>query len=116
MKTLKSILIICVVVFLAACEETGSVQIQNNISQVEIVDVKWGKFYVATGLLPGEASSKKTITDDDVHFPAANIVSFKMVANNKTIYLETEEQYTLNEDQDLLIVLTDETKVKNPNE
>jgi len=115
MKTLKLILIVCVVLIMQSCYKTGDIQVQNNITQVKIVDVKWGHINIASKLLPGEAR-KLTIYKYEDKLPSRYKISFKMTANNKSIYLETEEEFLLDEDDDLLIVLTDDTKVKNPNE
>ena len=116
MKTIKLILIVCIGITLQSCYKPGDIQVQNNITKVKIVDVKWGDIYVSTELLPGETSEKLTIHKYDEKLPGSHKISFKMTANNKSIYLETEEEYLLDEDDDLLIVLTDDTKVKNPNE
>jgi hypothetical protein len=116
MKTMKLILIVCTVVIMQSCYKPGDIHVQNNITQVKIVDIKWGDNYIATELLPGETSEKLTIRKYDEKLPRSHRISFKMTANNKSIYLETEQEYLLDEDDDLLIVLTDDTKVKNPNE
>jgi hypothetical protein len=116
MKTIKLGLIICIGLCLESCYKPGNIKIQNNITKVKIVDVKWGDFYIATELLPGETSEQIIITKDEEKLPKSNKISFKMEANNESIYLETEEEYLLDEDADLLIVLDDNTKVKNPNE
>jgi hypothetical protein len=116
MKTLKLILGFGIAVILQSCYKPGDIQVQNNITQVKIVDVKWGDIYIASELLPGQTSEKLTIDKYAEKLPSNHKISFKMTANNKTIYLETEEIYMLNEDDDLLIVLTDDTNVKNPNE
>ena len=39
-----------------------------------------------------------------------------MYANQKSIYLETVNEFLLDEDQEILIVLDDSTEIKNPNE
>lgn len=116
MKTIKLILIVFIAVILQSCYKPGDIQVQNNITQVKIMDVKWGDIYIATELLPGETSEKLTIDRYEEKLPSRYKLSFKMTANSKSIYLETEEEYLLDEDDDLLIVLTDDTKVKNPNE
>jgi hypothetical protein len=116
MKTIKLLLIAFISVIMQSCYKPGDIQVQNNIAQVKIVDVKWGDIYIANELLPGESSRKLTIRKYDEKLPSRHKVSFKMTANNKSIYLETEEEYLLDEDDSLLIVLTDDTKVKNPNE
>ena len=116
MKTIKLVLIVCIGIFLQSCYKPGNIRIQNNITKVKIIDVKWGDVYIATELLPGETSEKLKILKDKEKLPKSNKISFKMEANNESIYLETEEAYLLDEDEDLLIVLNDDTKVKNPNE
>ncbi len=115
MKTMKLILIACIALIMQSCYKPGDIQIQNNIDQVKIVDVRWGDIYLATELLPGESSDKLKIRKNDEKLPSSHEVSFKMTANDNTIYLETEEKYLLDEDGDLLIILSDDTKVKNPN-
>jgi len=116
MKAIKLILIFFICATLQSCYKTGDIQVQNNITKVKIADVKWGDIYIATELLPGETSEKLTICKDQEKLPDSHKISFKMTANNKSIYLETEKEYFLDEDDNLLIVLTDDTKVKNPNE
>lgn len=116
MKTFKLIMIVCAVFIMQSCYKPGDIQVQNNISQVSIVDVKWGDIYIATELLPGETSEKLTVQKFQEKLPGIHKVSFKMKANDKSIYLETEEEFLLDEDGYLLIVLTEETLVKNPNE
>jgi hypothetical protein len=80
------------------------------------MDVKWGDIYIAGELLPGETSSKITVTSQEEKFPATHNISFVMSANDKYVYLETICEYTLDEDQDLLIILEDTTRVQNPNQ
>ncbi len=115
MKSLKIIAFICTDFVLQSCYKPGKIQIQNKISQVEITDVKWGDIYIATELLPGESSAQTTIEEYEAKLPKKFKISFKMVANNKSIYLETEDEYLLNEDEVKLITLDDATKVKSPN-
>ena len=100
---------------LQSCYKAGSIEVQNNISQVEILDVKWGEIYLSSELLPGQTSEKISIEKREKKLPFSSKISFTMYANSKTIYLETQEEFLLNEDQDLLIILDDNTKVKNPN-
>ncbi len=116
MKTIKLLLIGVAALTLQSCYKPGDIQIQNKITQVTIEDVRWGDLYIAYELIPGESSGNVTIRKYDEKLPASHNVSFKMTANNKSIYLQTEEEYYLDEDGDLLIILTDDTKVRNPNE
>ncbi len=116
MKKIKLILIVCTVVFLQSCYKPGKISVQNNISQATIEDVSWGSNPVASELLPGETSIKMTIDKYTEKLPGTHSVSFTLRANNKTVYLETEEEYLLEQDDDLLIILDDDTKVANPNQ
>lgn len=59
---------------------------------------------------------EKIIHKQDEKLPASHTVRFRMTANNSTIYLETIEEYPLEEDEELLITLSDDTPVRNPNE
>lgn len=116
MKTLRLLLFVLAVVFMQSCDEPGDIRIQNNISKVTLLDVKWGDFHIASELLPGETSQKISIRSQEERLPFSRKITFIMKAGNKSIYLETEDEYLLQQDEDLLIVLRDDTKVKNPNE
>jgi hypothetical protein len=106
----------CVFVcLLFACKKPSTIQLQNNISTVRITNVKWGDILLSNELLPGESSGKRTVDSYQEKLPKTARVIFKMEANNKTVYLETEEEFTLKEDDELLITLSDDTQVRNPN-
>lgn len=117
MKTIKYLLLCSLVWPLLSCERSAQIQVQNNISQVVIEDVQWGDVYLAGQLLPGESSDRRTIREtSSTDLPASRRISFRMRANNQMVFLETEERFTLDEDDDLLVVLNDSTKVRNPND
>lgn len=116
MKTIKYLLLFSV--FTIACDEKKAhIQVQNNISQVVIEDVRWGDIFIDSRLFPGETSSKKRIRETStIELPYSGTISFRMKANNQVIFLETEETFTLDEEDDILVVLSDSTLVRNPNE
>ncbi len=116
MKTYKIIFAICLAFILQSCYKPAKIQVKNNISQVEIYDVKWGDIYIASSLLPGQSSSSKLINKNTEKLPTSYSISFKMTANEMSVYLETTEKFALNEDDDLLIILDDNTPVFNPNQ
>lgn len=116
MKTLRILLLVIVAMCFQSCYKPGKIRVENDIPQVKIIDVKWGDIYIATELLPGETSEKLKILKYEKKLPSKHKISFKMTANNKSIYLETEEEFLLNEDDDLLIILDEETIVENPND
>lgn len=111
MKLSNIILITIFILSFSSCYKPGKVQIENNISNVELIDVKWGDIYISYQLYPGETSEKIEITKQDEKLPSKNRVTFKMRANLKTVYLKTEEEYMLDQDEELYIILNDDTKV-----
>lgn len=114
MKNTKYIAFVFVAIMLHSCNKPGKIEIQNNISQVEISDVRWGDVSIAYSLLPGETSPKIIINKYTEKLPASKSITFKMKANEMSVYLETKEKYLLKEDQDLIIILDDNTPVFNP--
>ena len=116
MKTTKIIFLLSIIVLLQSCYKPGKITIKNNISQVKIQSVKWGDILIASSLLPGESSSPKIINKYSEKLPSSKIISFKMTANDKTVYLETTEKFLLKEDDDIIIVLDDNTLVFSPNQ
>lgn len=115
MKTKHLIPIAFALMTLQACYKPGEIKVQNNIDRVEILDVKWGDIRVASSLLPGETSDKIDIEKRQETLPSSHTVSFVMMANDKLVYLETVESFSLDEDEEIVIELNDETKVSNSN-
>lgn len=115
MNTTKLLPILLACMALLACHKSGEIRVQNNISQVKITDVRWGKVALDYDLLPGETSPKIRVDRYDYELPASHRISFTMSANNKSVFLQTSEEFLLNEDDDILIVLSDETKVTTLN-
>lgn len=116
MNRLKLVIFIATVFVLQSCYKSGEIQVQNNISNVVIEDVYWGDNYLSSELMPGEKSSVNIINKYEEELPSSNTITFKMTANNSSIYLQTVEKFTLNQDEKILIVLEDSTKVVNPNQ
>jgi hypothetical protein len=116
MKKIHLFIIVLAIFTLTSCYRNGTIKIQNNISNVKITDVYWGNLQLASELLPGESSGEKIIQKVDEKLPASHKITFVMTADSKSVYLETDEEYLLDRDQDLLIKLTDETLVNNPND
>lgn len=118
MKKTYFVFIILILLISQACKrQEGKVSIQNNISNVRVTDVSWVNYNLAGNLLPGQTSSERTIIEYEKNkFPKIGNVRFTMTANDKSIYLETIEEYRLDEGQTLEIVLNDSTEVFNPNQ
>lgn len=114
MKLIKLPALFSPLFFLLACYDPGKLEVKNSISNAQIKQVKWGSVYLGTNLLPGQSTGKITIYEDDQKLPASNKIKFTLVANNRQVYLETEEVYSLDQDEEKTIVLTDSTVVVTP--
>ncbi|HBF87810.1 MAG TPA: hypothetical protein DDX39_04130 [Bacteroidales bacterium] len=98
---------------LVSCYKPGEISIENNVSNATLNDIYWGDIYLTSDLLPGESSNPKVINKTTEKLPASYRVSFVLEANNKKVYLETDEEFLLDEDDQILIVIDDETLVVN---
>lgn len=112
-KPLNFIILILLLGF-ASCYEPGTIEVKNSISNAKINQVKWGDVYLGTNLLPGQSTGKLSVQKEDQKLPASNKIKFILVANNRQVYLETEELYSLDQEEDKTIVLTDSTAVITP--
>jgi hypothetical protein len=112
------ITLVAVIVFMlgaTSCKnETGTIQIQSKVHNVTLTQVSWGNTKVVSSLRPGETSDKLEIEDKRDTWPKTYQVEFNMTSNGNVVYLKTKAKYTLDYDQDLLIVISDTTSVYNP--
>ena len=99
-------------VLFSSCYKPGKIKVKNNLPNVTISNVQWGGNIVANSLYPTEVSNAVTIDKYDEKLPATHTVTFIMYSNNRLVYLETEEEYSLTEDEEILIELSDSTRVK----
>jgi hypothetical protein len=114
---MKKLLFILPLLFLAACEGTSSIQVQNNLSKAVIRNVEWGGLPLSSQLIPGEKSTKISIRKNDyyeINLPAKNVIKFYLDVNGDKVYLETKKLFELGIEQDILIEINDSTKVVNP--
>lgn len=102
-------------VLLVSCYKPGKIKVQNNINSVAIESVEWGDVYLAGELFPGESTDFIELDKSDVTLPGSHSVSFTMRANNRSVFLITNQSYSLDEDEELVIQLDDSTAVYNPN-
>lgn len=116
MKYLNITLLVVFLLVLPSChEDKGTVRITNNIKNVRLDNVSYGKALISHQLLPGE-TKEYTLYDymSGVSFPMTEQVQFYMVKGDTKVYLHTKEPYKLSDGQTLEIVLTDDTEVVNP--
>lgn len=109
------IILIIAVLLIQSCDDYhGKICVRNSVSSVTLKNVMWGDFLLANEILPGQSSTKLTLYKTDEKLPSTHRITFTMSANSSQVYLETEESFTLDKDDDLLIVIDDSTKVINP--
>lgn len=113
MKLLQTLSILLAVLVIQACG-SSVIRVENDITGVEIQDVRWGDYYLAGSLLPGQTSGDIEILHSEAELPLNQQVTFVMRANNRVIFLETVGSYSLDKDDDVTIVLGDDTEVRNP--
>ncbi len=106
------ILIIALMFSTYSCREKAEIRVQNKISKVAVESIYLGDNFIAARLLPGETSRK--VEFDNYDLPIKNkVIKFKMFANGKTIFLKTEKTFSLQDGDDILVVLDNDTKVKS---
>ncbi len=102
-------------ILFSSCENKATLEVQNNFSNVMLSNVGYSGATVASSLLPGASASREfSDYNNDHNFPITSYIEFNMSAKGTTIYLRTEQSYTLDKDMNLLIVLSDSTRVINP--
>lgn len=92
-------------------QEEAHLTIEHRISGVTLQNIYWGDRYITSYLAPGQSVEIQYYEDQDL--PETNPVRFSMVSKGKEIYLETKQQFELAKDDNLVIVLKDETSVVN---
>ncbi|MCL2327426.1 MAG: hypothetical protein FWC39_02805 [Bacteroidetes bacterium] len=112
---MKKIILPCLLfsLTLSSCYEKAKITIQNNVPNAVLQRINWDDYPIASSLLPGE---KRTYTVDDAKskFPKESVVKFYMKRGDNQVYLETKQIFTLNINDDILIVISDTTQVVNP--
>ena len=114
---MKKIILLCLLLVLVlalfSCDENANITIQNNVHNATLERVSWGKYSIAHSLMPGEKDNYR-VYDRKSKFPKTSVVKFYMKREGNQVYLETKYTFTLNVDDDLLIVISDTTQVINP--
>lgn len=110
------ILLLIGATILVSCDEEeyeAKLTIENDVSGTTITQIYFGDFNVGYQLLPGQKNIQKLYGYAE-EWPKTGNVFFVMQANQKQVYLQTRASYTLNPNDDLLIVISDTTAVVNP--
>lgn len=113
MKSNYTILLL-MLVLLASCAGRGTITIKNDLQYVTLDDVSWGEYTLVKSLPSGETTLPYEIVDEKRKYPKMNVLQFYMVRDGKKVCLKTKQAYTMENDGDLRIVITDSTQVSNP--
>lgn len=116
MKKLYTLFLGLTILLLASCKDEGTVEVTNNIRNVKLEYISFGENVpVATTLLSGETAEVKVDHKmDNISFPIQAQLMFYMTAGGHRVLLYTKEMFTLDKDDHLRIVLTNDTEVVNP--
>lgn len=99
-----------------ACDDPATIQVENAVRGGVIKNVRWGDVFLSDALLPGERSPKKRVYDNStsgVDLPEENPVVFYLEVNGDVVFLETREQFRLDINQHVDIIINDSTPVYN---
>jgi len=112
---MKKIILLCLllVLVLSSCEYEARICIKNNVHNAKLERVSWEDYSVAHSLMTGE-NAWITVRDWKDKFPKTSVVKFYMTRGGNQVYLETKYTFTLDIDDNLEIVISDTTQVRNP--
>jgi hypothetical protein len=98
---------------LVSCYEEATIRVTNNVHNVQLDNINFDKIGIGTCVLPGETTQEVTISSREVSFPLSAQLQFYMVKSDRRVFLKTKETYTLNVDDKLVVVISDDTEVVN---
>ena len=114
-ETMKKIILFCItLILLSSCNDKAKIAVQNKLRNVSLEQVSWDGYSIANSLLPGETSKTYKVVDFKSDFPKRAVVKFYMKRGDNQVYLETKYIFTLDVDDNLLVVISDTTQVINP--
>jgi hypothetical protein len=102
---------LCALLF-AGCYKDATVSVTNNVHNVQLDNINFDQFGIGSRILPGESTPELTISESEgVRFPLSAPLQFYMIKGDRRVFLTTKEHYTLNADDRLVIVISDDTEV-----
>jgi len=118
MKAISIISILFSVLFFASCKKykEAHIEVVNNVHNVRLYNISFDDIALRGDLLPGESSGKILISDEyeNISFPISGQIEFYMMGSSDArVYLRTKESFTLNKNDDLKIIISDDTEVVN---
>jgi len=113
MKT-RIIILSALTLLFTACTQEASIKVQNLVHNVSLQDINYGDYGLTYTLYPGETSDERFIYDDEENWPKAEQLEFYMLRDGNMVYLHTKQYYTLNAEDEMLIIISDTTEVISP--
>ena len=98
----------------SSCYDKAKITIQNKVHNATLEQVSWDNHSVAGSLLPGEGNTITVYEESNYRFPKTSVVKFYLKREGNQVYLETKYSFTLDADDNILIVISDTTQVVNP--
>ena len=116
MKLFLNILIAVTVFFSCRREEKGKIRVLNEISNVRISNVSFGRHPISGSFRFGEVGELELVKNkkSEKKFPQTERIFFTMTSNNREVYVGTKEKFTVWENQDSWAVINDSTEVELP--
>jgi hypothetical protein len=110
-------IIFLLAIFFASCNKPSSIEVENNLTEAVITNMKWGDVPLASELLPGKTTGKVKIYEDshyNLDFPEEFPLNFYLELSGDRVLLETRKTYKLGKEDDILISINDSLEVFNP--
>jgi DNA-binding LytR/AlgR family response regulator len=95
-----------------SCDE-ATIQVTNKVHNVQLDNISFDKFGIGSHILPGESTQELRLRHYETSFPLSAPIQFYMVKGDRRVFLKTKEIYTLNADDKLVVVISDDTEVEN---
>ena len=110
MRTVIALLLLAAL--LQSCYKRGKIRVVNQVSSVRMNNISWGPVSLGGELLPGQSTEMIEVRKHDEKLPSMYTLNFTLQGNGNEVALRTREAYMLDEDDELTIVITDETPVR----
>lgn len=99
---------------LSSCEKTAKIRVKNLVHNAALESISFDDYSIGYSLYPGETAPKTLISDEKSDWPKTAPIEFFMIRDNNRVYLKTRYGFTLDADDDLLVIIADTTEVVSP--
>ena len=111
MKTTAALLLLLCV---TSCIKKSTVKVINKVSNCRIYDISFGEYRINGNLITNDASDPTDIRDNRKSFPKKYPLKFYMESGGNRVVLQTAGEYVLKLEDQLEIVIDDQTPVRVP--